>query len=83
MASMARDSWTDERLDDLNAKVDRLDQRVEAGFAECHVEFRTLRGEVNGQFAAQNRMTLQLFGGMFATMIVGFLGVIATILVQT
>jgi len=28
-------------------------------------------------------MIMQLFGGMFATMIIGFLGVIATILTQT
>jgi hypothetical protein len=101
MATMARDAWTDERLDDLNAKVDRLDQRMEAGFADIRAEFRALRGEVraeigaqrgemnskftevNAQFAAQQRMLLQLFGGMFATMMVGFLGVIATVLTQT
>jgi hypothetical protein len=83
MATMAREAWTDERLDDLNARVDRLDQRMEAGFAEVREEFRTLRGEINSQFAAQQRTMLQLFGGMFATMLVGFLGVIATVLSQT
>jgi hypothetical protein len=79
MATMAREAWTDERLDDLNAKVDRLDRRMEAGFAEIREEFRAIRAEM----AAQNRMMLQLFGGMFATTLVGFLGVIATILTQT
>jgi F0F1-type ATP synthase assembly protein I len=67
MAVMAREAWTDERLDDLNARVDRLEQRMEAGFAEMRT-----------QFAAQNRMLIQLFGGMFATMLIGFLGVIVT-----
>jgi hypothetical protein len=72
MASMVREAWTDDRLDDLNAKVDRLDQRMEAGFQELRVGM-----------TAQNRMIVQLLGGMFATMLVGFLGVIATVLAQT
>jgi hypothetical protein len=71
MAVVAREVWTAERLDDLNARVGRLEGRVDAGFAETRREF-----------AAQNRMLLQLFGGMLATMIVGFLGIIATILTQ-
>ncbi len=86
----AREAWTDERLDDLN-------KRVDDGFREMREEFRGvdgrldgLRGEmktgfdrVNDQMLAQQRMLLQLFGGMFATMLVGFLGVIATVLTQT
>jgi uncharacterized protein YPO0396 len=50
MASMAREAWTDERLDDLNAKVDRLDQRMEGGFAEMREEFRAVRGEMRDEF---------------------------------
>jgi len=72
MAVMAREAWTDERLDDLNARVDRIGQRMDAGFAETRA-----------QFAALNRMLIQLFGGMFATMIIGFLGLIATVITQT
>jgi hypothetical protein len=86
----AREKWTDERLDDLNKKVDD-------GFHEMREEFRALRGEmkagfdrVNGQFdrvneqmLAMQRTILQLFGGMIATMLVGFLAVIATILTQS
>jgi len=83
MATMAREAWTDERLDDLNRRVDE-------GFREMKEEFRALRAEiaadraqVNNQFAAQQRMMVQLFGGMFAMTTIGFLGVIATILTQT
>lgn len=72
MEAVAREAWTDERLDDLNARVDRIERRMDAGFAEMRAEF-----------AAQNRMMMQLFGGMFATMTVGFLGVIATVITQT
>ncbi len=46
MASVAREAWTDERLDDLNTKVDRLDQRVESGFAEMRGEIRAGRAEM-------------------------------------
>ncbi len=75
MAVMAREAWTDERLDDLNARVVRLEQRMDAGFAEMRAEFAALRQEI----AAQNRMMAQ----MFATTMIGLLGVIATIITQT
>ncbi|HET7590548.1 MAG TPA: hypothetical protein VFK14_10270 [Solirubrobacterales bacterium] len=67
MAVMAREAWTDERLDDLNERLGRLEERVDTGFAEMRREF-----------AAQNRMLLQLFGGMFATTMIGFVGIIVT-----
>lgn len=79
MAVMAREAWTDHRLDDLNARVDRIEQRMDAGFAEMRAEFVSLRQEMANQFAAQNRMLIQLF----VTMMIGFLGVIATIITQT
>ena len=60
----AREVWTDERLDDLNKKVDD-------GFREMREEFRAVRFEMNQQIAALQRMMIQ----MFATMLVGFLGV--------
>jgi len=43
MAVMAREAWTDERLDDLNAKVDK-------GFDEVKGEVRELRSEMNSRF---------------------------------
>ena len=69
MAVMAREAWTDERLDDLN-------KRVDDGFADNKAEFRALRSELR----AQSRMLIQLFAGMLT---VGFLGTIATIITQT
>lgn len=67
-----REAWTDERLDELN-------HRVDGGFSEMRAEFRAVRGEMS----AQQRMMVQLFGGMFATMIVGFLGTIAAVITQS
>ncbi len=73
---MAREEWTDQRLDDLN-------KRVDDGFKEMREEFRAVRAEMSQGFLAQQRTTVQLFGGTIATMLVGFLGIIATILLHT
>ncbi len=75
MATMARDTWTDERLDDLKVTVDE-------GFRDMRSEFRAMRAEANAQFAAQHRTIVQMFAGIWVTAVVGFLGVIATIITQ-
>lgn len=82
MAVMAREPWTDERLGDLSNRVDSVERRMDEGFKEMREEFRTLRGETNAQFAAQHRTMVQLFGGMFATFVIGFLTITAAILTQ-
>jgi L-alanine-DL-glutamate epimerase-like enolase superfamily enzyme len=83
MAVMAREESTDERLDDLNRRVDE-------GFKEMRTEFRAVRSETQQEFQAvrsemkdQTRLMIQLFGGMFATFAVGFIGIVVTILTQT
>jgi hypothetical protein len=77
-----REAWTDERLDDLNHRVDE-------GFKGMREEFRAVRGEMGTEFAAvrseiaaMNRALIQLIVGSFATMMVGFAATIATILIQ-
>jgi hypothetical protein len=72
MAVMARDAWTDNRLDDLNHRVDE-------GFRDMREEFRAMRGEA----AAHQRTLVQMTAGVWTTSLVGFLGVIATIITQT
>jgi broad specificity phosphatase PhoE len=72
MAVMAREVWTDERLDDLNHRVDE-------GFSEMREEFRAVRGEM----AASHRSVMHLLIGMIVTMALGFAGLIATLVVQT
>ncbi len=51
-----RESWTDDRLDDLNGKVDafRLETRTEfaAVRAEVKEEFAAVRAEMKAEFAA-------------------------------
>lgn len=51
---MPREKWTDERLDDLNKKVDDgfADMKAEmrAGFARVDGEIKELRSEMNARF---------------------------------
>ncbi|MGC1164710.1 MAG: hypothetical protein WA862_01235 [Solirubrobacterales bacterium] len=55
MESM-RESWTDERLDDLNHKVgsgfDRIDADIRGLRVETRTEFGALRGETRSEFVA-------------------------------
>ncbi len=44
-----RDKWTDERLDDLNKKVDNLRTETCEGFARLDADIRGLRSEMNDQ----------------------------------
>ena len=58
MAVMAREAWTDERLDDLAKRMDK-------GFDEVKGEVRELRGEIG-------RLDTRL-DSMQQTMVVGFI----------
>ena len=50
MAVMERQAGTEKRLDDLNARVESIDRRMETGFAEMREEFRAVRAEMKGEF---------------------------------
>lgn len=70
MESM-RESWTDERLDELNGRVDKLGDRVDQGF-------QRLRGEMNAGFNAIHRQMFQ------ASIVLGaaLIGLIAAIVTE-
>jgi hypothetical protein len=61
-----RKKWTDERLDDLNARVAEGFQRVDA-------DLREMRSDMNTRFEAMQRLIIQVGGGLFGTMVIGFL----------
>jgi hypothetical protein len=94
---MAREAWTDERLDDLTHRVDdgfgrieresravRLEMRTEfqAVRADLGTESQAIRADLGGQIAALHRTVIQIAAGGMVTMLVGFGGVIATVLTQ-
>jgi hypothetical protein len=66
-----RESWTDARLDDMK-------QGMEAGFKRVDEDIKGLRTEMNQRFDGLNRTLLQISGGVVATLIAGFMGLIAT-----
>jgi hypothetical protein len=77
MAVMARETWTDERLDDLNGRAGRIEERLDAGFAEMRAEFRAVRMEMAAQAEMLNRTMYRLFGGMLVAWVVGVIAIIA------
>ncbi len=78
-----REKWTDERLDDMSGRMDegfrRLDDELRGLRSDMGAEFAAVRGEMNTRFEATQRLIIQVGGGMFVTMVVGFLGVITQI----
>jgi hypothetical protein len=79
MAVMAREAWTDHRLDDLNGRVESIDRRMEAGFKEMREEFRAVRMEMAAQTAMLNQTIYRLFGGMIVTWIVGVVAILTQV----
>ena len=77
-----RESWTDERLDDLNGRVSELSGRVDRGFERIHddlqahgSEFVAVRTEMKAGFGGIHRLMIQIGGVLVATLI----GVVATL----
>jgi hypothetical protein len=72
MAMMAREAWTDGRLDDLAERMDK-------GFDEVKGEVRELRSEINSRFEAMQRTVIICFVTLFASIAASVIGaVIAT-----
>ena len=83
-ATMVREAWTHERLDDLSAsmKAEFAELRVEtrsmrSEIGEVREELGELRGVMNAKFDALNR-TLQIGFGLVGTFLVGLIGLIGT-----
>jgi hypothetical protein len=66
-----RTAWTDERLDDLAARMD-------AGFARMDARFDRMEARFDAKFDSLNATLLRIGGAMIVTL----LGVIAAILAR-
>ncbi len=71
MAVMAREAWTDERLDDLKENVDQRFDQVDQRFDQVDERF----AQVDARFDAMNAR----FGSMQRTMIIGFVSLVGTV----
>jgi hypothetical protein len=81
MAAMARETWTDERLDDLVKTIDKGFARVDADIRELRAEMRQMRVDmkegfdrVDARFDAMQRtmiISLAVIVGSVAASVIG------------
>lgn len=80
MAVMARETWTDERLDDLrgdmNRRFDKAKKQTESLQAGTKEGFRELRKEMNSRFDGMNVR----FDSLQKTMVLSVVSVSASII---
>jgi len=74
---LMRESWTDERLDDLNNRVSDGFRQVDARFERIEGEIKDLRKEMNARFDSMQRSMMQAVVALSAGMLAGFGGLIA------
>jgi DNA anti-recombination protein RmuC len=91
MAVMVRETWTDERLDDLSKKVDDGFARVDADIRELRAEiggmrkenkheFAKVRTEMNQEFASLRAEMNARFEAMNRNFLAGLVTIIAAII---
>jgi hypothetical protein len=67
-----RDRWTDERLDDLNQRVDLGFGEVRTDIREVRAEILGLRAETNERLDGLQRSITHLAGALTTAMLAGF-----------
>jgi hypothetical protein len=73
-----RESWTDERLDDLNHKVDEGFRRIDDRFAQVDARFDALQRDMNARFDALGRLMIQLICGLVGAFITAAVALVVT-----
>jgi hypothetical protein len=72
---MAREVWTDERLDDLANRMDRGFDEVKGEVRDLRTEMNVLRSEMNQRFDSMQRTMVIGFVTMSAAIIAALVGV--------
>ena len=73
---MKRETWTDERLDDLSRRMDQGFDRVDRDLRDMRSEIRDVRGEfghVRSEIADLRTLIHRFGAGLFATIVVAAL----------
>jgi hypothetical protein len=73
-----REKWTDERLDDLNGRVDELLRRIDDGFSEMRASFN----RIDARLDRMQQLIVQAAIAMAAAMLTAFVGLAGLILTQ-
>jgi hypothetical protein len=77
-----RDKWTDERLDDLNQRVDLGFGDVRTGIRELRAEILGLRAETNERLDGLQRSITQLAVALTTAMLAGFAAMTTVVATQ-
>lgn len=84
MAVMARESWTDERLDDLkgqmNERFDRVDREMNQRFDQVDKQMNERFGRVEGDVKALRSEMTQNFRTTCTILIGGFAAIVAAVI---
>jgi hypothetical protein len=76
MAVMAREAWTDERLDDFREEVNRRFDEVDKRFDRVEAEMKSGFAEVNRRIDSMQRTMIICFSGMTASIVASVVGAI-------
>lgn len=71
---MARESWTDERLDDLEGQIEKDFDEVKGDIGEVRGELRELRTETNARFDSMQRTMIIGFASIGASTVASVIG---------
>jgi len=80
---MAREAWTDERLDDLKGQVEKGFDGVEGEIRDVRGEIRELRTETNARFDSMQRTLIIGFASVAASVIASAVGAVLGALILT
>jgi len=78
MQTIVRESWTDERLDDLNKRVDDGFAKVDQRFDKLEGRLETMQKEMNQRFESLHRTMVFAAVALSSAYIAGF----ATLITQ-
>jgi len=73
---LMRESWTDARLDDFRAEVNRRFDKVEGEIAELRGEVKELRGEMKAGFESLHRTMVHSSVALSASFIAAFAAIV-------
>ncbi len=88
-----RQSWSDDRLDDLNQRVDegfarvdaqfarldaKIDSKIDAAAADLRQEMQMGFHQVNSRFDAMQQTMIRVGGGLIGVLVASGAGLIAT-----
>jgi hypothetical protein len=73
-----RQSWTDDRMDDLSHRMDERFEKVDRRFDRVEADIKALGVEMNMRFDSLQRMIFLGMCGLFGAVVAALIGVLAS-----